>query len=126
YGSERFLIADLCATNDKMGLGNLVFELIGTIALARKLNRTLVVRKSAYEKMEHKYGELPNIISKAAWNISNDMRLYSKVFDFSTFHCCRFNPAVECLETKMQPLITFKASFLQSFKYFESLPQAEV
>ncbi|GMT12557.1 hypothetical protein PFISCL1PPCAC_3854, partial [Pristionchus fissidentatus] len=126
YGSERFLLVNLFAFSDNSGLGNLVFELMGSIALARKLKRTLIVEKTAYEKMQQKYGELSNIMTETSWNISNEVISFSKVFDYNYFHCCRYNTAVDRLDDYSDPVISVKAKYLQSFKYFRNLNLSEI
>ncbi|GMR34231.1 hypothetical protein PMAYCL1PPCAC_04426, partial [Pristionchus mayeri] len=119
YGSQQFLFVDLFAFDDKSGLGNLVFELIGTIVLARKLERTFVVYRSVYDKMQNKYPEFNNLISEMQWNISNEIMPFGTVFNYQTYHCCRFNPRWESISAN-GPVTTVKVAYLQSFKYFES------
>ncbi|KAF8383867.1 hypothetical protein PRIPAC_73009, partial [Pristionchus pacificus] len=125
YGNPRFLIVDLFAFNDGSGLGNLVFELMGVITLARKMERTLVVHQTVYDKMQTKYPEFTNLIGEMRWNVSNEIIPFGPVFNYLSYHCCRFNPAWERIKTE-GPVVSVKVQYLQSFKYFSSVPLTEV
>ncbi|GMS79272.1 hypothetical protein PENTCL1PPCAC_1447, partial [Pristionchus entomophagus] len=125
YGSQRFLVVDLFAFNDGAGLGNVVFELIGVIALTRRLERTLIVHRSVYDKLLEKYPEFTNLIAETRWNVSNEIISFGPVFNYQSIDCCRFNPEWDRIDTR-GAVMTVKAQYLQSFKYFSSLPLGEV
>ncbi|GMR59702.1 hypothetical protein PMAYCL1PPCAC_29897 [Pristionchus mayeri] len=125
YGSQQFLFVDLFAFNDGAGLGNLVFELVGTIVLARKLERSLVVHRTVYDKMQNKYPEFNNLISEMQWNVSNEIIPFGAVFNYQSYHCCRFNPRWESISPK-GPVTTVKVAYIQSFKYFESIDLSDI
>ncbi|GMT08965.1 hypothetical protein PFISCL1PPCAC_262 [Pristionchus fissidentatus] len=127
YGSEPLLLVDLHSLNDETTrVGNHVFEFMGSIALARKLNRTLLVHTTAAERMHREHGELINIWPDMELTFSNDLVSFATVFDFFKFHCCRYYPAIFELKNCSDSVILVKLRFLQSYKYVASLGLTEI
>ncbi|GMT27267.1 hypothetical protein PFISCL1PPCAC_18564 [Pristionchus fissidentatus] len=127
YGSEPFLLVDLYSLNDESTrVGNHVFELLGSIALARKLNRTLLVHTTAAERIHRENGELLNIWPDMNLIFSSEVMPFVTVFDYFNFDCCRFNPGISELNDCPDSVILVKLKYIQSYKYVQSLELTEI
>ncbi|WKY11165.1 hypothetical protein Q1695_003035 [Nippostrongylus brasiliensis] len=121
----RCLVASLHATEDKGGIGNVMFELLGFISIAKRLKRMPVIS-------DHLYGHLQEIFRyfpQMRYHFKHSISCKKPTFVYTPLEfCCRYdNRIVKKLATKAAAhSIAVKLRYLQAYNYLTELDHTEL
>ncbi|RCN31277.1 hypothetical protein ANCCAN_22940 [Ancylostoma caninum] len=123
---ERCLVGSLHAMGDGGGIGNVMFELLGLIAIAKEVKRIpVIVEPSLLSRLDEISTYFPYIRSRFQRKEFCKNHVYvSTPLDF----CCKHDERIiRRLESKSSMYsVAVHLRYLQSFKYFWNLGRAEV
>lgn len=122
----RCLVASLHATEHDGGIGNVMFELLGFMAIAKQLNRTPVVTNpSLISHLKHIYTYFPQI----GLHLQHNAVCRRTVFVYTPLeYCCRHDPRIAKRLTMKAGVhsISVHLRYLQTFKYLWDLSRPEI
>ncbi|PIO74419.1 hypothetical protein TELCIR_03583 [Teladorsagia circumcincta] len=124
--SERCLVASLHATEDNGGIGNVMFELLGLISIAKQLSRIPVISNPS---ITSRLKELSEYFPYISAHIKQNPSCQKSVFvDTPLEYCCRYDHRIlDKLRAKDNlRSISVRLRYLQTYKYLWDLSHAEI
>ncbi|VDM46644.1 unnamed protein product [Toxocara canis] len=116
----RYIASDYFAAHAGGGVGNILFEFISMIGIAKSLGRIPyidAINSGTINKLSALRPIFPNLAEQFHVRFSEQSRVSIGI---SSGKCCVFNGINELERLKTAPDIFLKDTYLQSFKYFES------